>query len=41
VLRVIGAYLGLFLLVVMLLQAFTPLPALEWLVDLFKRAAGF
>jgi hypothetical protein len=41
VLRVIGAYLGLFLVVVMLLQAFTPLPALEWLVGVFKRATGF
>jgi hypothetical protein len=41
VLRVIAAYIGLFLQVVMLLQAFTPLPALEWLVGLFKRATGF
>jgi len=40
VLRVIAAYLGLFLLVVMLLQAFTPVPALEWLVGLLKRATG-
>jgi hypothetical protein len=41
VLRVIAAYLGLFLAVVMLLQAFTPVPALAWLVDLFKRVTGF
>jgi len=41
VLRVIAAYLGLFLLVVILLQAFTPLPALAWLGDLLKRITGF
>lgn len=41
VLRVIAAYLGLSLLVVMLLQAFTPLPALAWVVDLLKRITGF
>jgi hypothetical protein len=40
VLRVIAAYLGLFLLVVMLLQAFTPLPALEWVVSFLRRVTG-
>jgi len=40
-LRAIAAYLGLFLLVAILLQVFTPLPALGWLVDLLKRTAGF
>jgi hypothetical protein len=41
VLRGIAAYIGLVLLIALLLQAFTPLPALAWLFDLLKRTTGF
>jgi hypothetical protein len=40
-LRTIAAYLGAFLILIVLLQVFTPLPALAWLVDALKRTAGF
>jgi hypothetical protein len=40
VFRIVVAYLALVLLVATMLQAFTPLPGLEWLADLLKRATG-
>ena len=40
VLRGTFAYLVLFLLVIVLLQAFSPLPALDWLIALLKRVFG-
>jgi hypothetical protein len=40
VLRTVLAYLFLILFVASLLQAFTPLHALEWLADFLKRATG-
>ncbi len=36
-LRVIAIYLGLFAVIVVLLQFFSPLPALDWLVDTVRR----
>jgi len=42
VLRVIGAYLGLFLACRdVCCRRFTPLPALEWLVDLFQASSRY
>jgi hypothetical protein len=41
VLRTIAAYLGVFLILIVLLQVLTPLPALSWLVAVLKRATGF
>lgn len=40
VFRAVFAYLVLVLFVASLLQAFTPMPALEWLADFLKRATG-
>jgi hypothetical protein len=40
-LRTIAAYLGVFFILIVLLQVLTPLPAFRWLVDVVKRAAGF
>jgi hypothetical protein len=39
--RTIAAYLAVFFILIVLLQVLTPLPALRWLVDAVKRAAGF
>jgi hypothetical protein len=39
-LRGIVVYLGVFVLVVVLLQAFSPLPAWDWLVSIVKRITG-
>lgn len=40
VLRGTAAYLGAFLLLAILLQVFTPVPALSWLADVLKRIVG-
>jgi hypothetical protein len=40
-LRTIAAYISVFVILIMLLQALTPLPALQWLVNGLKRIAGF
>jgi hypothetical protein len=39
--RTIAAYIFVLLFLIVLLQVLTPLPALRWLVDAVKRAAGF